>query len=183
MPIRGADWSFPRTGTHTALSSRLGEDDRYLLQHLDFGSPAFAGTTLPCHLYIVAPSTQGANSAPPKSKPSLLVGWPEAVLSIRSKMRWPHCCTVSSPSRMVPQLTSMSSSIRLNIGELVASLIDGAGLQPNTLPRPVVKHTRLAPPATCPVAATGSYPGVSMNTKPLAVTGPATPPPTPRTGA
>src|ERR1700733_8281029 len=106
--------------------------------------------------YIVAPSTQGANSAPPKSKLSLLVGCPEAVLSIRSKMRWPHCCTVSSPSRMVPQLTSMSSSMRLNIAELVASLIDGAGLQPNTLPRPVVKQTMLAPPATCPVAATGS---------------------------
>src|SRR6266478_3915883 len=106
--------------------------------------------------HIVAPSTQGANSAPPKSKLSLLVGCPDAVLSIRSKMRWPHCCTVSSPSRMVPQLTSMSSSIRLNIAELVASLIEGAGLQPKTLPRPVVKQTRLAPPATCPVAATGS---------------------------
>src|ERR1700739_2269806 len=79
--------------------------------------------------YIVAPSTQGANSAPPKSKLSLLVGWPDAVFSIRSKMRWPHCCTVSSPSRMVPQLTSMSSSIRLYMGVLVASLIDGAGLQ------------------------------------------------------
>src|SRR5882757_998162 len=110
----------------------------------------------PRNAYIVAPSTQGANSAPPKSKLSLLVGAPEAVFSISSKMRWPHSCTVSSPSRMVPQLTSMSSSIRLNIGELVASLIDGAGLQPNTLPRPVVKQTRLAPPATCPVAATGS---------------------------
>src|SRR6188768_1151799 len=106
--------------------------------------------------YIVAPSTHGANSAPPKSKFSLLVGWPDAVFSISSKMRWPHCCTVSSPSRMVPQLTSMSSSMRWNIGVLVASLIDGAGLQPNTLPRPVVKQTRLAPPATCPVAATGS---------------------------
>ncbi len=46
--------------------------------------------------------------------------------------------------------------MRSNIGVLVASLMDGAGLQPNTLPRPVVKHTRLAPPATCPVAATGS---------------------------
>src|SRR5262249_811803 len=106
--------------------------------------------------HIVAPSTHGANSAPPKSKLSLLVGWPEAVFSISSKMRWPHSCTLSSPSSMVPQLTSMSSSIRLYIGVLVASLIEGAGLQPNTLPRPVVKQTRLAPPATCPVAATGS---------------------------
>ena len=49
--------------------------------------------------------------------------------------------------------------MRLNIAELVASLIDGAGLQPNTLPRPVVKQTRLAPPATCPVAATGQVAG------------------------
>ncbi len=56
---------------------------------------------------------------------------------------------------------------------LVASLIEGDGLQPNTLPRPVVKQTRLAPPATCPVAATGSKPGVSMNTNPFAVTGSA----------
>src|ERR1700733_531991 len=120
--------------------------------------------------HIVAPSTHGANSAPPKSKLSLLVGCPDAVSSIRSKMRWPHCCTVSSPSRIVPQLTSMSSSIRLNIGVLVASLIEGDGLHPNTLPRPVVKQTRLAPPATCPVAATGSKPGVSMKLKPFFVT-------------
>src|SRR3954452_22312973 len=106
--------------------------------------------------YIVAPSTQGANSAPPKSKLSLLVGCPDAVLRMRSKMRWPHCWTLSSPSRMVPQLTSMSSSMRLYMDVLVASLIEGAGLQPNTLPRPVMKQTRLLPPATCPVAATGS---------------------------
>src|SRR5512138_1552615 len=66
--------------------------------------------------YIVAPSTHGANSALPKSKLSLLVGWPDAVFSINSKMRWPHCCTISSPSRMVPQLTSMSSSMRLYSG-------------------------------------------------------------------
>src|SRR5260370_13118961 len=119
-------------------------------QHEDVAVPAHPPT------HIVAPSTHGANSAPPKSKLSLLVGWPDATFSIRLKMRAPHCCTVSSPSRMVPQLTSMSSSIRLNIGELVASLIEGAGLQPNTLPRPVVKQTRLSPPAPCPGAATGS---------------------------
>ena len=38
----------------------------------------------------------------------------------------------------------------------VASLIDGAGLQPNIEPRPVVKQIRFAPPATWPVAETGS---------------------------
>src|SRR3954467_9974989 len=74
---------------------------------------------------------------------------------------------------MVPQLVSMSSCSRRYIGELVAILIDGDGLQPNMLPRPVVKQTTLAPPATCPVADTGSYPGVSMKTKPFAVTGSA----------
>src|SRR6266403_1083048 len=149
-----------------SASSRVSnhEDEQLILRD------AAKGPLLRMRTYIVAPSTHGANSAPPKSKLSLLVGWPEAVFSIRSKMRWPHCCTVSSPSRMVPQLTSMSSSIRLYIAELVASLIEGAGLQPNTLPRPVVKQTRLAPPATCPVAATGSYPGVSMKTKPFLVT-------------
>src|SRR5260370_7929134 len=88
--------------------------------------------------YIVAPSTQGANSAPPKSKLSLLVGCPEAVFSIRSKMRWPHCCTVSSPSRMVPQLTSMSSSMRLYITELVPTFINGARFHPNPLPLPLL---------------------------------------------
>src|SRR5512144_3118362 len=129
----------------TPLSSRPGLTTPY-------------NDNVPLGGYIVAPSTQGANSAPPKSKLSLLVGWPEAVFSISSKMRWPHSCTLSSPSRMVPQLTSISSSMRLYMGVLVASLIEGAGLQPNTLPRPVVKQTMLAPPATCPVAATGSYP-------------------------
>src|SRR4051794_23375144 len=68
---------------------------------------------------------------------------------------------------------SISSCSRRYIGELVAILIDGDGLQPNMLPRPVVKQTTLAPPATCPVADTGSYPGVSMKTKPFAVTGSA----------
>ena len=62
--------------------------------------------------HIVAPSTQGANSAAPKSNCSLLVRSPEATRSMSSKMRWPHCCTVSSPSRIVPQFTSMSSAMR-----------------------------------------------------------------------
>src|SRR4051794_23427232 len=138
-------------GEERALARVSNHEDEQLIFR-----DAAKGPLLRTRAYIVAPSTHGANSAPPKSKLSLLVGWPEAVFSISSKMRWPHSCTVSSPSRMVPQLTSISSSMRLYIGVLVASLIDGAGLQPNTLPRPVVKQTRLAPPATCPVAATGS---------------------------
>src|SRR5437773_2431048 len=42
------------------------------------------------------------------------------------------------------------------IGQLVASLMDGTGLHPNTEPRPVVKQMRLHPPATSPVIDTGS---------------------------
>ena len=41
--------------------------------------PGMTETSCPGGPYIVAPSTHGANSAPPKSKLSLLVGAPEAV--------------------------------------------------------------------------------------------------------
>ncbi len=51
---------------------------------------------------------------------------------------------------------SMSSSSRVYIGVLLASLIVGAGLEPNIEPRPVVKQIRLAPLAIWPVEATGS---------------------------
>ena len=47
----------------------------------------------------------------------------------------------------------MSSDCRSHNAVFVASFSEGAGLHPNTLPRPVVNATRLAPPATCPVAA------------------------------
>lgn len=40
--------------------------------------------------HIVAPSTQGANSAAPKSNASLLVASPEATRRMRSKIRCPH---------------------------------------------------------------------------------------------
>ena len=59
------------------------------------------------------------------------------------------------------------------LGVLLATLIDGVGLQPKQLPRPVVNTTTLAPPATIPVTLGGSKPGVSMTTKPFAVTGSA----------
>src|ERR1051325_5130717 len=65
----------------------------------------------------------------------------------------------------------MSSSMWRDISELVASLIEGTGLQPNTEPRPVVKQMTLQPPATSPVIDTGSWPGVSMNTKPRVLIG------------
>src|SRR3546814_7557707 len=44
---------------------------------------------------------------------------------------------------MPPQLMSMSSAMRLYMAVLVASLMDGEGLKPNTEPRPVVKQTML----------------------------------------
>ena len=51
---------------------------------------------------------------------------------------------------------SMSSIIRSYIGVLVASLMHGVGLSPSTLPRPVVKTSTFAPPATRPVVQGGS---------------------------
>ena len=68
---------------------------------------------------------------------------------------------------------SMSSSMLPVHGVFVASLMEGAGLQPNTEPRPVVNTTMFAPPATRPVTETGSWPGVSMKTKPGVVIGSA----------
>ena len=65
----------------------------------------------------------------------------------------------------------MSPIMRSYIAVLVASLIDGVGLQPKAEPRPVVKVSRFAPEATCPVAEHGSRPGLSMNTNPRLVTG------------
>ena len=74
---------------------------------------------------------------------------------------------------MPPALMSMSSIMRSYIGVFEAILILGVGLHPKQLPRPVVKTTTFAPPATSPVTEIGSKPGVSMKTKPFAVTGSA----------
>ena len=71
-------------------------------------------------------------------------------------MRWPSSATVHSPSITTPQLMSMSSSSRVNMGVLLASLMVGAGLLPNIEPRPVVKQMSCAPLAIWPVEATGS---------------------------
>ena len=57
---------------------------------------------------------------------------------------------------MTPQLISMSPSIRWYMGVLLASLSTGEGTPPKQEPRPVVKATMVAPPATWPVVATGS---------------------------
>src|SRR5262245_59024103 len=84
----------------------------------------------PVGRYIVAPSVHGANSSSPYPHNSLLDFSPEAVFRTRSKKRAPTSAIVSFPSTIVPQLMSMSSSCRRNSGVLVASLSEGAGLQP-----------------------------------------------------
>ena len=68
-------------------------------------------------------------------------------------------------------ITGCSATASVTV--FVDNLSDGDGAQPYAEPRPVVKQIMFAPPATCPVADTGSYPGVSMYTKPFAVTGSA----------
>src|SRR5437879_13629550 len=105
--------------------------------------------------HITGPIIQGANSSSPTPESSLLLFFPEATATTSSKICRP---TASSgvPSRMTPQLMSMSSAMCRYMSELVASLLDGTGLQPNTEPRPVVKQMMLAPPATRPVIDTGS---------------------------
>ena len=86
---------------------------------------------------------------------SLFVRSPLATVRIFSKISRPTSAT-DAPSMIRPALTSMSSCIRSNMGVLVATLIDGTGLQPKQLPRPVVNTTMLAPPATSPVTDAGS---------------------------
>jgi hypothetical protein len=61
--------------------------------------------------------------------------------------------SIETPSSTSPQLMSMSSIILTLTSELVASLIEGAGLAPKAEPRPVAKQMRFAPPATWPVGA------------------------------
>ena len=75
MPLRTA-------GTVTKASCRYGPGSAAHRSAKGYALRCVRGT-----IHIVAPSTHGANSALPKSKLSLLVGAPEAVLSIRSKMR------------------------------------------------------------------------------------------------
>ena len=113
------------------------------------------------------PICQGANSCLPKFKTSLFVFFPEAKEINSSKISFPISSMFFSPSITAPQLISMSSFILLYKFELVASLIDGVGFAPKHDPLQVVKAIRFAPPAICPVAETGSKPGVSIKTNPF----------------
>src|SRR5262247_2557143 len=134
-------------------------------------SPQMPGCSLGARqFYSTGRMIQGANSSSPTPDNSLLVRLPEATAMTSSKICRP---TTGSgvPSRITPQLMSMSSSMWRYIRELVASLMDGTGLLPKTDPRPVVKQMTLQPPATRPVIDTGSWPGVSMKTKPRVVIG------------
>src|ERR1700736_3309730 len=94
--------------------------------------------------YKVGPMLHGANSSSPTPLISLLVFLPLATARISSKICLPTSST-GVPSRIPPGLTSVSSSMCSYIGVLVAPLIDGAGLQPKTEPRPVVNTSTLAP--------------------------------------
>jgi hypothetical protein len=67
---------------------------------------------------------------------------------MRSEISSPTSMSPARPSVIRPQLMSMSSAIRRYMAVLVASLIEGVGAHPNTDPRPVVKQTTVAPPAT-----------------------------------
>src|SRR5262249_6213538 len=85
--------------------------------------------------YITGPMIQGANSSSPTPESSLFDRLPDATAITSSKI----CRPTSGkgvPSRITPQLMSMSSCIWRNMRLLVASLIEGTGLQPNTEPRP-----------------------------------------------
>ncbi len=101
------------------------------------------------------PMLHGANSSSPTPFDSLLVFLPLATSRISSKI-WAPTSSTGVPSRITPALMSMSSIIWSYVGEFVATLMDGAGLQPKTEPRPVVNTQTFAPPATMPVMLTGS---------------------------
>ena len=105
---------------------------------------------------MTAPICQGMNSRSPKPSASLRLRLPDAVSRISRKMLAPISSTLAPPSRISPQFTSMSSSMRRYMTVLVASFSDGTGLWPNTEPRPVVKQMTLAPLATWPVIEHGS---------------------------
>lgn len=84
--------------------------------------------------------------------------------------------TVNCSATVVHKIAEWFTPERLaeypNVDGVIA-LAHGTGLAPNIDPRPVVNAIRFAPPATWPVADTGSKPGVSMNTRPDWVTGSA----------
>src|SRR5262249_43822941 len=119
-------------------------------------SPPLSGRGNRCHSSVptgpgrcrdgrhkVGPMAHGANSSSPTPLISLLVSLPLATARPSSKICRPTAST-GVPSRMTPALMSMSSVMCRYSGVLVATLIDGAGLQPNTEPRPVVNTSTLA---------------------------------------
>src|SRR2546428_4102329 len=134
------------------------------------GPPPQRPESLLALAHITGPMIQGANSSSPTPESSLLLLLPEATARTSSKICRP---TTGSgvPSRITPQLMSMSSSMWRYTREVVASLMDGTGLQPETDPRPVGEPMMLHPPAPGPGVETGAWPGVSTNTQPRVVMG------------
>src|SRR5262249_26525443 len=127
-------------GGHIHRPARQGEPHvGFLVSH--FVSAPTPGRCRP-GCYMTAPSCQGANSSSPNPSSSLAVFRPEATSSTRLKICSPSSATVTSPSRMAPQSTSMSSDIARYVSRLLASFRLGAGRQPYTEPRPVVKQIR-----------------------------------------
>src|SRR4026208_71597 len=115
--------------------------------------------------YMTGPMIHGANSSSPTPDSSLLLGLPDATATISSKICRPAWAS-GVPSRITPQLIFMSSDRWRYIKLLVASLIDGTGLQPNTEPRPVVKQIMLQPPATRPGSDTRARRAGVLNNEP-----------------
>ena len=97
-------------GGGTGQSRDRGETEGRALQETSAGIGH--GCDSPTPSYITAPSVHGANSASPKPRASLFDFSPEATRRMRSKIRRPQASTVSSPSAMPPQSTSMSSLMR-----------------------------------------------------------------------
>src|SRR5262249_15961106 len=166
----GHEWSLPRrSGTRPKTMSGSKPNT---LPRETFSSPLSASSSPACRAddHITGPMIHGANSSSRRPDSSLFDRFPDATAMISSKIFRPTTGS-GTPSRITPQLMSMSSSMCRYIRLLVASLMDGTGLQPKTEPRPVVKQMTLQPPATRPVIETGSCPGVSMKTNPRVVMG------------
>ena len=85
-----------------------------------------------------------------------LLGLPDAQSKICWKIFSPMAWMEDVPSTISPQLMSISSSCFFHRAVLVDSFREGEGAHPYAEPRPVVKQMMLAPPATWPVALTGS---------------------------
>src|SRR5688572_33466678 len=91
--------------------ARADDGARRFDQRVVFGGEFVGGHRGRERRYITAPICQGTNSSAPKPCASDLLFSPEATFRMRSKISWPFSATVAPPSTMVPQFTSMSSTM------------------------------------------------------------------------